>query len=195
MVRKLVLLASYFIVTPVFIIVLIIYQLFLIHQNSQVSAKSLSLQSNIGYKAIPETINNTRTALSAKEGRIEVLKEFFARYKSPLLDYAKHIVDTADKYGIDYRLLPAIAMQESTLCKKIPQDSYNCWGFGIYGKKVTRFSGYEDAIDKVSKTLARDYHAQGLKDPIEIMSKYTPSNSGAWAENVSYIMDRLSASL
>ena len=81
------------------------------------------------------------------------------------------------------------------LCKKIPKDSYNCWGFGIYGKKVTRFSGFEEAIDKVSKTLAQDYHAQGLEDPSEIMSKYTPSNSGVWAENVSYIMDRIQGSM
>jgi len=155
----------------------------------------LSPQSNVGYKAIPETINSTRTALFVKEARIEVLKEFFARYKSPLDKYADVIVEAADKYGIDYRLLPAIAMQESTLCKKIPKDSYNCWGFGIYGKKVTRFSGFEEAIDKVSKTLAQDYHAQGLEDPSEIMSKYTPSNSGVWAENVSYIMDRIQGSM
>ena len=38
--------------------------------------------------------------------------------------------------GFDYRLLPAIAMQESTLCRSIPVDSHNCWGWGIYGDKV-----------------------------------------------------------
>lgn len=32
------------------------------------------------------------------------------------------IVAIADKYNIDFRLLPAIAMQESNLCKSDPRQ-------------------------------------------------------------------------
>ena len=86
-------------------------------------------------------------------------------------------------------------MQESTLCEKAPQDSYNCWGFGIYGGKVTRFESFEQAIETIARTLSQNYHAKGLIEPVDIMSRYTPSNTGEWADNVSYVMERISAPL
>jgi hypothetical protein len=86
-------------------------------------------------------------------------------------------------------------MQESTLCLKAPKGTNNCWGFGIYGKKRTSFDSIADAVEVVSKTLARDYHGKGLVEPAEIMTKYTPSNDGVWARNVSYVMERIEASL
>jgi len=120
-----------------------------------------------------------------------MVRQFFAKYKSPLEPYAKNIVDDADKYTLDFRLLPAIAMQESNLCQKIITDSHNCWGFGIYGKTVTKFESYPEAIDTVTKTLANNYVAGGLNTPDEIMRKYTPSNTGAWADSVNYFMAQL----
>ena len=82
-------------------------------------------------------------------------------------------------------------MQESTLCKKAPKNSYNCWGFGIYGKKVTRFDNYHIAIETVTKTLATKYKDQGLETPEQIMSKYTPSSNGSWAKGVLGFMERM----
>lgn len=193
---RLVLLASYFLFTPIFTLSLIFYQLSIYHQNSRASARVLGAQkSSVEYKAIPQTLVGMKIELSSREARVEALKEFFARYKSPLLEHTESIVEKADKYRLDYRLLPAIAMQESTLCLKAPKETNNCWGFGIYGKKVTAFDNLEQAIEIVSKTLAEKYHAQGLSDPYEIMTKYAPSNSGEWAENVSYVMTRIAASL
>ena len=86
---------------------------------------------------------------------------------------------------------PAIAMQESNLCKRSPENSFNCWGFGIYGQKVTRFSDYEEGIEAVTKTLALKYKADGLDTPQEIMRRYTPQSNGSWAESVEYFMDQL----
>lgn len=123
--------------------------------------------------------------------RIEAVKSFFAYYKSPLEPYAMDVVIVADAFNIDYRLIPAIAMQESTLCKRIPHGSNNCWGFGIYGAKKTTFDSYEHGIYIVSKALATRYVGQGLKTPEEIMTKYTPSNTGNWAQNVKDFMARI----
>ena len=92
----------------------------------------------------------------------------------------------ADKYEIDYRLVPAIAMQESNLCKVIPHNSYNCWGWGIYGNTVTRFSSYEESIETVSRGLKKYYVDQGLKTPDQIMKKYNPSSNGSWAFGVNF---------
>jgi hypothetical protein len=130
-----------------------------------------------------------------QEARIEVLKEFFKRYNSPLLSHAELIVATADKYSLDWKLVPAIAMQESTLCKKIPKNSFNCWGFGIYGGKITRFANYDEAIETVTKTLAREYkEKRGLEEPHEIVTRYTPG-SGTWADKVTLVMNSIQNNL
>jgi len=145
----------------------------------------------VAFAALPSAENVLGDSITSKDARIEIVRQFFAKYKSPLEPYAQNIVEDADKYGLDYRLLPAIAMQESNLCQKIIADSYNCWGFGIYGKKVTRFESYPEAIDTVTRTLVKNYVSGGLNTPEEIMKKYTPSSNGSWAYSVSYFMSLL----
>lgn len=124
------------------------------------------------------------TQFSTKDIRIANLKYFFRKYSSVLYDYAEVFVKTADKYSIDYRLLPAIAMQESNLCKYIYEGSHNCWGWGIYGNKVTRFSSYPEAIETISKGIKLYYVDKGLTTPEAIMRKYTPPSDGSWAFGV-----------
>lgn len=126
-----------------------------------------------------------------KDPRIAYLKAFLRDYDSVLYDHAEVIVSTADQYGIDYRLVPAIAMQESNLCRVIPHGSHNCWGWGIYGNKVTRFGSYPEAIDTVSHGLKKYYVDQGLKTPEQIMKKYTPSSNGSWAYGVNYFFGKI----
>jgi len=116
--------------------------------------------------------------------RIANLKFFFRKYNSPLYDFADVFVREADKYQFDYRLLPAIAMQESNLCKYIYEGSHNCWGWGIYGSKVTRFDSYNEAIETISRGIKRDYIDRGLTTPEDIMRKYTPPSDGSWAFGV-----------
>ena len=104
-------------------------------------------------------------------------------------------MESADKYAIDWRLIPAIAMQESTLCQNIPKNSYNCWGFGIYSGKITRFNNYAEAIETVTKTLARDYkEKRGLEHPEEIVTRDTPG-SGTWADSVNCVLQRIKNNL
>ena len=125
------------------------------------------------------------TQTSVNDGRAANLKSFFRKYNSPLYDYAEFIVATSDKYQFDYRLLPAIAMQESNLCRVIPHDSYNCWGWGIYGNTITRFSSYDEAIETVAKGLKTHYIDKGLITASAIMAKYNPSSpNGSWAHGV-----------
>lgn len=126
-----------------------------------------------------------------KDPRIAYLKAFFRDYNSVLYDHAEFIVATADTYQIDYRLVPAIAMQESNLCRVIPHGSHNCWGWGIYGNTVTRFSSYPEAIETVSRGLKKYYVDQGLVTPEQIMQKYTPSSNGSWARGVNYFFGKI----
>jgi len=147
---------------------------------------------DVAYAALPTNINVFSTEIIANDGRIEKVRQFFAQYGSPLEPYASDVVEAADTYGLDYRLIPAIAMQESNLCKKIPRDSHNCWGFGIYGKTITRFDSYKEAIETVTRTLATKYKEEkGLVTPKEIVTMYTPSNDGSWAFSVDHFMQEL----
>jgi len=123
--------------------------------------------------------------------RVTNLKSFFRKHNSPLFDYSDQIVKKADQYELDYRLLPAIAMKESTLCKNIPSNSHNCWGWGIYGNTVTRFKSYDEAIDTISKGLKENYIDRGFVTPSQIMAKYTPSSNGSWAHAVNLVMSYL----
>ncbi len=190
--RKIILSTSFFTLTPILLFVSIVYFLFLSY-NSKLHNGLINQSSNrkVAFAALPPVENVLGDSIISKDARIEMVKQFFAKYKSPLEPFASNIVEDADKYGLDFRLLPAIAMQESNLCQKIITDSYNCWGWGIYGKTVTKFESYPEAIDTVTKTLATNYVAGGLNTTEEIMSKYTPSSDGSWAIGVNYFMNLL----
>ena len=82
-------------------------------------------------------------------------------------------------------------MQESTACKRIIPNSHNCWGWGIYGTKVTKFSNYPEAIETISKGLNEKYSSRGLITPHEVGKMYNPSNTNNWADNVTIFMDRM----
>ena len=136
------------------------------------------------FLAAPAFASTLESSFSSSDARPLIVKNYLRRYSSPLEPFAQYLVDTADKYHLDYRLLPAIAQQESNLCKKIPADSHNCWGFGIYGDNVIRFDSYLQAVDTVAATLKKYYIDQGLDTPEKIMVKYTPPSvdkGGPWA--------------
>lgn len=130
-------------------------------------------------------------SMKITDARVEIVKQFLNRYDSSLESHAKLLVETADTYHLDFRLLPAVAMQESTLCKKIPPGSFNCWGYGIYDDNVLRFESYEQAIEAVGKGISSDYIFDGLTTPEMIMKRYTPSSNGSWAEAVRGFMEEM----
>lgn len=189
--RKIILLTLFFFVPPILLLSSTFYFFYLSYNSQQLSHLSAS-NNAAAYAALPSAENNLTGLIDQKDARVEVVKNFFSNYKSPLEPFAQNVINAADKYNIDFRLLPAIAMQESNLCKKAPKDSYNCWGFGIYGKKTITFNDYGQAISAVSKTLATQYTNKGLTTADQIMSKYTPSSDGTWANSVNHFMGVLS---
>lgn len=191
--RKVFLLTAFFLFTP--LVLALSLSLLSYSYKANLSTLFAYQSPKFAYAAIPAASGTLKTSIGEEDARLTEVKNFFKRYDSDLFPYAENVIIAADKYGLDYRLIPAIAMQESNLCKKAPKDSYNCWGFGIYGKKVTKFENYEDAIDTVTKTLANKYKANGLETAEEIMSKYTPGSNGSWADGVNHFMDQLTANL
>ncbi len=147
-------------------------------------------QKQFSISAAPDVLG-VETGVGFADSRAANLKAFFRKYNSPLYDYADQIVQVSDKYRFDYRLLPAIAMQESNLCRVIPDNSYNCWGWGIYGNTITRFNSYGDAIDTIAKGISEQYIQKGLVTASMIMQKYTPSSNGSWAYGVNTFLKAL----
>lgn len=132
--------------------------------------------------------------IQSEDGRSLLIEQFYDHYNSPLSEYASVFVTVADKYKLDYRLLPSISMQESNGAKVLPEGSFNPFGYGIYGDNSLGFRSYEEAIERVGRGIREDYIDQGLKTPYQIMTKYTPSSlakGGPWAIGVELFMDEL----
>ncbi len=146
------------------------------------------------YAAQTNNSSSISALITAADGRALIIRNYLRVHNSPLEPFSDEVVRVGDKYAVDPNLLIAIAQQESNLCKKIPLDSHNCWGFGIYGDKVTRFSSYPEALDRVAATLKKKYIDQGLNTPEEIMVRYTPPSvekGGAWASGIHQFLGEL----
>lgn len=122
--------------------------------------------------------------VSSDDARPLIIKKYLEKYKSPLVPYSDLIYQLSNDYGYDYYWIVAIAQQESNLCKKIPEGSHNCWGYGIHKRGTLGFDNYELSLKSYAEYLKREYFDKGLNTPELIMSKYCPSSNGSWAKGV-----------
>jgi hypothetical protein len=168
--------------------------------------KSLFLQVNIlpivavvAINMVTNSVSNhTRAELLQKEliraeqvNKIRKLEKFFQGYKSPLVSHSETFVKVAEKYGLDYRLLPAISCMESSCGKNLIEGSYNPFGWGIYGSNAIYFKNYDEAIDKVGKGLKVNYLDKGFDTPQKIAPIYTPPNHRNWLSGVTFFMEKI----
>ncbi len=155
-------------------------------QNKQLVTDAVS-----SHAVNPQVLGAFSYSVKSEDAVPEIIKSYLAKYQSPLLPHAGALVNIARDYRIDPRLLVAIAQQESNLCKKIPDDSYNCWGWGIHSRGTLRFDSYEEAMTAVIKGLSENYFGQGLTTPETIMGIYTPLSDGSWARGVQQFIDEM----
>jgi hypothetical protein len=142
-------------------------------------------------KDIEGNVKGVSTIIEYDDSRPAIVANFLERHNSPMEphdEYGQKLVAIADKYNIDFRLLPAIAMQESNLCKAIPPGSYNCLGFGVHSRGTLGFDSYEAGFERAGREIKANYIDIGLTTPEEIMRKYTPSSNGSWAASVNQWM-------
>lgn len=194
--KNMVVVAIFFLFTPI-TLGISLFSLFSLRASSvnaaTITGNVVSLpQSGISvYASLPPNLPSVDASIGSSDARPEIIKQYLEYYSSPLIPFSDLIVQTADKYGIDYRLITAIAQQESNLCKIIPPGSYNCWGWGITGSGTLSFMSYPDGIDQVSKGLKENYLDKGYSTVEEIMSKYTPQSNGSWAHGVNEFMTEM----
>jgi hypothetical protein len=88
--------------------------------------------------------------------RTERLTRFFKTYNCPLPHRVREYLDAADRYRIDYRLLPAISVRETTC--GLTQWRNNYWGYHP-GRQA--FLTVEEGIAFVSQQLAEGEFYKG----------------------------------
>lgn len=132
-----------------------------------------------------------KSEIAADDARPLIIKRYLEKYKSPLVPYADLIYQVSSDYGFEYYWIVAIAQQESNLCKKAPEDSHNCWGYGIHKRGTLKFDNYELAIKSYAEYLKREYFDKGLTTPELIMKKYCPSSNGSWARGVTQFINEM----
>ncbi len=129
----------------------------------------------------------TKLAKTEYDYRADILRGYLNQYNSPLADNAEDFVKYADMYDLDWRFVAAISGVESTFGHQIPANSYNGWGWGVYGGNVTRFTSWEDGIETISKGLRENYMDKwGATNVYEIGSIYAASPT--WAQRVEGFM-------
>ena len=188
--KKILLASSFF---PLTILAFALSFMLLLNPNMVVKVQGASDQAQGQENQLEEAIRDISASSYEDDlnSQKDAVRLFLVKHNSPLSEHADYIVDVSNTYGIDYRIIPAIAMQESNLCKKAPLDSYNCWGYGIYGGKVTSFSNYKEGVERVAFTLSQSYIKKGYSSIEQIMSKYTPRNTNDWVFAVTHFMSQI----
>lgn len=114
----------------------------------------LLFQPKIVHVSVPERAD-------ARFARLEM---FFDRYQCPPPHYSYIYLQAADAYSLDYRLLPAISVREST-CGQYERFN-NRWG---WDSLATGFSSVPQGIEFLARQLAQAprYRGQPLGAKLE----------------------------
>ncbi len=156
---------------------------------------NFTYQSNIG-----TTVEEDNTSKNV-EYRADLIDSYFASKELPLAGYGKEFVEAADKYEIDWRLLPALAMRESTggkfACGGKLSAEWNPWGWNSC--KGNGFESMEQSIDALAQHISGNhertarYYKKSQGNVKAILQTYNPPSVVAtYAQEVMSIMDKIS---
>src|SRR3989338_8733054 len=155
----------------------------------------VSLQKeNIEAKESAREIISLLDKKALNKSRAEAIDAYFKYRRMPLAGTGMKMVLEAEKNNLDWRLLPAIAVRESTGGKNAClKAKYNSFGWGSC--KIS-FNSNEHAIEVVAKNLggnnpntAKHY---GNKNTKEIIDAYNPPHIiPKYADQVLSIMDAI----
>ncbi len=154
-------------------------------------AETRSLSQTIYRPAPPQNWSEMELAMQeanarkTKEARYASLQTYLAGYGSPLSAYAKDFIDAGDKYGVDYKVVVAIAGREQTFGVNWPGSSNNFWGYGGY-----YWPDVSTAIWEYTRCLSEEYPDLSKGDIYGSASRYAASST--WASGVSEFYTELS---
>lgn len=151
--------------------------------SSSVNSRTqiLSADDEIDYR----TVSRKLELMDVDQIKVRKVRAYLASRGAPLAAKAEYLVKTAQEFGIDYRLVAAISIIESS-GGKYTYRPYNAWGWGGSMSPYT-FKSWEEAIYTVSRGLSR-YYSSGLVTPRQIAPRYNPHTPNEWARKVEYVM-------
>lgn len=153
---------------------------------------SLSVSSNIGSLETSPVAKEEIKVEDIRQERADAIDKYFRDRSMPLEGTGMTFVLVSEKYGLDWRLLPAIGVRESSGGKAACK--YNAFGWGSC-KLGYNFRSYEEAIEAVGKNLggankatARYYAGKTTR---EKLYAYNGSVEPPYIGEVLAIMDKI----
>lgn len=128
------------------------------------------------------------------DDRAAKIDKYFADRNMPLAGYGKVMVEVSDQYGLDWRLLPAIAIREQSGGKVLPHNcpgktkNYNTFG---WGSGSICFKSFEEAIRTVGMKLGTLSYYKGKTTEGKLKTYNPPSVVPTYAQEVIAIMNRI----
>ena len=123
------------------------------------------------------------SVVGKRDDRANRLSKFLASRGSPLQSDAANLVVIADRYDLDWRLLPAITGVESTYGLAVPAGSYNPYGWNNGG---AYFKNWASASDYVASQIKGRWGNLGKITPWKIGPAYAANPN--WAARVNSYM-------
>jgi len=158
----------------------------------------VTLKQNIEASGLSGVNNAVDQELEAKKAKAkaEAIDAYFRERNMPLEGTGMKMVIEAEKHNLDWRLLPAISVRESTggknSCKRVSNNS-----FGWASCKIG-FKSNDEAIEILAKNLGGKnpntaYHYDN-KTTLQILRAYNPpSIVPRYAQQVISIMNNIGA--
>lgn len=110
---------------------------------------SVSLVSHIGSLEINPVIKEEVSVNDLRQQKADAIDSFFKSRSMPLFGTGMTFIMVAEKYGLDWRLLPAISIRESSGGKQACGNNPFGWG----SCKLHNFVSYEQAIEALGRNL------------------------------------------
>jgi hypothetical protein len=130
------------------------------------------------------------TSIKANEHdtRVAQMRVVLTKYNSPMIGLEDVLIKTAEKYGLDWTLMAAIAGTESSFAKRMPYQCNNPYGWGIYGDKKLCFESIEASIEGVASGLAKKYNISSIES---IARTYNTVSTDGWISHTKFFMNKI----
>lgn len=157
--------------------------------TSDQQSTSLSADSEPG-----PTKTDADLAQTEREEKAAKIDAYFKQNGMPLAGYGMKMVTEAEKHDVDWRLIPAIAIRESTgglhQCKSV---SFSPFGFGSCH---ISFKSYDSAIEILATNLGGDNpntarHYEGKTTKAILQAYNPPSVVPTYAGEVMALMTKI----
>lgn len=122
------------------------------------------------------------------DSRAVQMRLVLEKYNSPMVGLEDTLIETAEKYNLDWTLMAAIAGTESSFAKRMPYQCNNPYGWGIYGDNKICFESLEASIEGVASGLAKKYNISSLET---IAYTYNKVSTEGWIKHTRFFMNKI----